>query len=393
MPSSNDSAPTTELAAACHALISDERLAATELSTKEHQRIARHLVLPGFSEEIQRRLAAARICVIGAGGLGSPALLALAAAGIGHITLCDDDTVDFSNLQRQVLYGQGAVGTYKADAATDRLTDMAPDLTIAKHGRFTADNAVQLCRDHDVVIDGSDNFATRYVAADAAEITGTPLVWGAVLRYAGQVAVFWHPHGPGLRDIFPQQPAADSIPSCAEAGVLGATTGVIGNLLATETIKLITGIGQPLVGQLLSYDALTQQMRSFRVVADPQRPRVTSMEQEKRMKELNAPDAVEYARQENHALLDVREPDERERGKIDLGKPEADLHIPLGTVKAQGFDAVAAQLPEGTDGVVVYCAGGVRSAMAIDAISDAADAAGVELVNLAGGYGAAQHVQ
>ena len=225
-----------------------------------------------------RRLAAARVLVIGAGGLGTPAIQYLAAAGVGRLTVIDDDRVERTNLQRQVLHTEADVGRPKAESARDAvaLRDPAIEVTTLVE-RLGPDNALALFRDHDLVLDGSDNFATRYLVNDAAELTGTPVVWGSIHRFAGQVSVFHPGHGPMLRDLFPDIPDADSIESCATGGVFGVLCGAVGSAMAAEALKLICGIGEPLVGRLARYDALSARWGELRFVADPDRPPVTDL--------------------------------------------------------------------------------------------------------------------
>ncbi|MDO4915483.1 HesA/MoeB/ThiF family protein [Corynebacterium sp.] len=415
-------------------LIPDERLA--PLPHNERVRTARHLAL--FDEAVQQRFAAARVCVIGAGGLGSPLLYALATAGVGtngHITVCDDDVVDFTNLQRQTLFGVDDVGRPKADVARERMHALNPSMTIRTEGRFGPDNAEQLCREHDLLIDGSDNFATRFVAADTAEMTETPLVWGAVLRYEGQVSVFWAPHGPGLRDLF-DGPPTKPVLTCAEAGVLGATTAVIGNLMATEALKILGGIGEPLVGRVLTYNATSATTRTLRLRRDPSRepatairdtvassnqgtacevgdessPGSTSSEGELRNRrdqtqnqtrasdDITPSDLPGFLADENHVLLDVREDHERliERITLDGGVESGgtapadanprDIHVPLGVVKA---DAASVRIPESATAVAVYCARGARSQQAADILRETLS---IPVYSLAGGITAMKMV-
>ncbi|ACR18435.1 ThiF family adenylyltransferase [Corynebacterium kroppenstedtii] len=419
-------------------LIPDERLA--PLPHNERVRTARHLAL--FDEAVQQRFAAARMCVIGAGGLGSPLLYALAAAGVGtngHITVCDDDVVDFTNLQRQTLFGVDDVGRPKADVARERMHALNPSMRIRTEGRFGPDNAEQLCHEHDLLIDGSDNFATRFVAADAAEMTETPLVWGAVLRYEGQVSVFWAPHGPGLRDLF-DGPPTKPVLTCAEAGVLGATTAVIGNLMATEALKIMGSIGEPLVGRVLTYNATSATTRTLRLRRDPSREPATtirdtaalsnaeavcevgceasagnplvegSSEGELRNRrdqpqdhthesgDLAPSDLPGFLADENHVLLDVREDHERLIERITLdGDVESggtapadanprDIHVPLGVVKA---DAASVRIPKSATAVAVYCARGARSQQVADILRETLS---IPVYSLAGGITAMKTV-
>lgn len=253
------------------------------LSDFERARTARQRILPGFGDEAQERLHAAHVLIVGAGGLGCPALQQLAAAGIGRITLIDSDTIDMSNLHRQVLFGEGDVGKPKAQVAAARARELAPELSItALHERLDNSNVMDLCANADLVLDGSDTFATKYLVADACEITSTPLAWGTVLRYGGQSAL-WHsgPHcaderGVGLRDLFPEPPHGETL-ECSTAGVLGATTSVIAGLMATSVIATLGRLPHhaELIGRVTTYDALPGSFRSVRAVADPDRALVT----------------------------------------------------------------------------------------------------------------------
>ena len=248
------------------------------LSRAELERYSRHLSLPGFGLEGQRRLRAASVLVIGAGGLGAPILNYLAAAGVGSITIIDDDVVEASNLQRQIIHRDADVGRSKVASAADAVHRLDPSLEVRTiEGRLTPENALDLFADHDVVLDGADNFATRYLSNDAAELTGTPLVWGTIFRFAGQVSTFVPGHGPMLRDLFPDIPEPDSVPNCAEGGVLGVLCGTVGSAMATEAIKLICGIGAPFIGRLLRYEALTGEYSTLRFSPDPDRPTVTDL--------------------------------------------------------------------------------------------------------------------
>ncbi|MGW6129339.1 ThiF family adenylyltransferase [Cellulomonas sp. NPDC055163] len=246
-------------------------------------RYARHLTLPGVGVSGQRRLAAARVLVVGAGGLGSPALLYLAAAGVGTLGVVDDDVVDESNLQRQVLHGRADVGRRKVDSAREAVLAANPDVTVEVHPvRLTAANALELVSRYDLVLDGSDNFATRYVVSDATAIAGVPHVWGALDRFQGQVSVFWSAPPEGLepvtyRDLFPDPPAPGTVPTCAEGGVLGALCATIGSVMVTEAVKLVTGAGRSLLGRLALYDAADVRWRELRVAADPTRAPVTEV--------------------------------------------------------------------------------------------------------------------
>lgn len=236
----------------------------SDVQELETERTSRHLLLPGFTAEHQKLLRDAKICMVGAGGLGSPCLLSLAAAGVGEITICDDDVVEISNLQRQTLYTVNQCGKSKAQCAKQRLQALSPGLKINLISRFNKNNASQLVKNHDVIIDGCDNFDTRFLIADAAWGAGTPEVYGSVLYYEGQVSVFVPGKGPCLRDLYPCPPPKETVPKSA---VLGATAAIVGAMMATEVIKLITGIGNPLIGVLARYNALNNSLRHFKFSA------------------------------------------------------------------------------------------------------------------------------
>ncbi|GEA86220.1 ThiF family adenylyltransferase [Cellulomonas cellasea] len=254
-----------------------------ELDPATAARYARHLSLPGIGVLGQRRLAAARVLVVGAGGLGSPALLYLAAAGVGTLGVVDDDVVDETNLQRQVLHARADVGRRKVDSAREAVLAANPDVTVEAHPvRLTAANALELVSRYDLVLDGSDNFATRYLVSDATAIAGVPHVWGALDRFQGQVSVFWSAPPAGLepvtyRDLFPEAPAPGTVPTCAEGGVLGALCATIGSVMVSEAVKLVTGVGRSLLGRLALYDAADVRWRELRVAADPTRRPVTEV--------------------------------------------------------------------------------------------------------------------
>jgi adenylyltransferase/sulfurtransferase len=390
---------------------------APPLTPAQAARYARHLSLPGFGSEAQRRLRAAKVLVVGAGGLGAPVLQYLTAAGVGQITVIDDDVVETSNLQRQVLHRQEDLGRPKALSACDALLRLDPEVRVRPIvGRLGPANALELFATHDLVIDGSDNFATRYLSNDAAEITGTPLVWGTIFRFDGQVSVFWPGQGPMLRDLFPDIPPADSVPNCAEGGVLGALCGTIGSTMATEAVKVICGIGEPLVGRLMIHDALTCDYRFLRLSADPSREPVTRLADDyagtcevpgpaapaqapglvpeqapgpaRTPNVITGPGSVveitadrlaeELAGDRRPVLLDVREEWER-----DIATLPEDRWVTLGRIRSGGWAAVTETLREADD-VVVYCRSGVRSAEAVRLLSAGAPE-GVRLRSLAGG--------
>jgi molybdopterin/thiamine biosynthesis adenylyltransferase/rhodanese-related sulfurtransferase len=370
------------------------------LGSAQLARYGRHLALPEIGQLGQRRLAAARVLVIGAGGLGSPALLYLAAAGVGTIGVLDPDIVEESNLQRQVIHGQSDRGRAKVDSAADRIAELNPQVRVIRHRlRLDRGNALEIMGGYHLVLDGTDNFPTRYLVSDACELLGLPEVWGSILRFDGQVSVFWAPHGPTYRDLFPTPPPPGSVPSCAEGGVLGVLCASIGALMATEAIKLICGIGEPLLGRLLVFDALATSWRQIRVRAVPDRPPVTELvdheafcglpdEQEVAVVEGTLPPSQDgtidvYALrdllaarergEDDFVLIDVREGYEREIVSI----PGAQ-HVPLQELLTP--DGLT-RLPPGRR-VVLHCKSGARSARALAAVRSAGHP---DAVHVAGG--------
>lgn len=367
------------------------------LTPREIDRYARHLSLPGIEVEGQRRLRAASALVIGAGGLGAPVLNYLAAAGIGSITIIDDDVVEASNLQRQVLHRDADIGRAKVDSARDALLRLDPDLAVRTiTERLRPDNALELFDSHDVVLDGADNFATRYLSNDAAELTGTPLIWGTIFRFAGQVSTFVPGHGPMLRDLFPDIPEADSVPNCAEGGVLGVLCGTVGSAMATEAVKLICGIGTPLIGRLLRYDALEADYSTLRFSPDPDRRPVTDLAevaqacaaappQPGRAGEIGADEISVEEYQGGRAgglLVDVRAEWERELSSI-----PGSIHVPLPALQIEGWAAFAAVVESTPFEVVIHCKSGARSAQAVQFLGETAPDS-VRLRSLAGGIDA-----
>jgi sulfur-carrier protein adenylyltransferase/sulfurtransferase len=330
-------------------------------SAEEISRYRRQLALAGFGVVAQERLKRGSVLVIGAGGLGCPALLYLAAAGVGRITIVDPDRVDISNLQRQVLFVVSDAGELKAPAAARRLRDLNPGIAIeARAERFTRANAFKLLAGSDVVIDGSDNFATRYLVNDACVLAGKPFVYGAIQGFEGQLSVFNWRGGPTYRCLFPEPPPAGSVPNCAEAGVLGVLPGLIGTAQACEAIKLLAGIGQPLSGRLMMWNALTMETRTVNLAPDPRSREIVDLPPEgygetcAADKEIGAADLrTALGRSPPTQLVDVREDWERAFGVI-----EPSLHIPLETLE-RGTASLAPLDPAVS--TVVYCAVGVRS--------------------------------
>ncbi|MCC5579866.1 MULTISPECIES: adenylyltransferase/sulfurtransferase MoeZ [Microtetraspora] len=246
---------------------------AAELTVDEVRRYSRHLIIPDVGMAGQKRLKNAKVLCVGAGGLGSPALLYLAAAGVGTLGIIDFDVVDESNLQRQVIHGQSDVGRLKADSAAASVREINPLVNVVIHNvALTTDNVMDIFSGYDLIVDGTDNFATRYMVNDAAVLLGKPYVWGSIYRFDGQASVFWAEHGPCYRCLYPEPPPPGMVPSCAEGGVLGVLCASIGSIQVNEAIKVITGIGEPLVGRLMIYDALEMKYRDVKVRKDPECP-------------------------------------------------------------------------------------------------------------------------
>ena len=249
-----------------------------ELSNQEIARYSRHLILPEINIEGQKKLKASKVLLIGAGGLGSPLAMYLAAAGVGRIGIVDFDVVDESNLQRQLLHGTEDVGRPKIDSAAERIKSINPHVQVDKHVlQLSSANALDLFKDYDVVADGTDNFPTRYLVNDACVLTGKPNVYASIFRWEGQVSVFGMPGGPDYRDLYPEPPPPGMVPSCAEGGVFGVLPGIVGCLQATEVLKLLTGVGKPLVGKLLLFDALSMTLRVVKVRPNPDKPPIREL--------------------------------------------------------------------------------------------------------------------
>jgi molybdopterin/thiamine biosynthesis adenylyltransferase/rhodanese-related sulfurtransferase len=363
------------------------------LSRDELLRYSRHLILPDVALDGQRRIKNARVLLVGAGGLGSPAALYLAAAGVGTLGLVDFDVVDVTNLQRQVLHGTASLGRPKLESARERIADLNPFVNVETHAtRLTSANALEIFRDYDIIVDGTDNFATRYLTNDACVMLGKPNVYGSIFRFEGQASVFALPDAPCYRCLFPTPPPPGLVPSCAEGGVLGVLPGLVGTIQATETLKLILGAGESLAGRLLLIDTMAMRFHTVRVPRDPECPAcgtrtITQLidydefcgvphGEQTSMAANDVPEitprelAERLARHDDFDLIDVREPYEWNIAHL----PNARL-IPLGQVPAQ-----MATLDSARE-IVVYCRSGMRSADATRQLR----AAGLRATNLAGG--------
>jgi len=373
-------------------IIDEERSGAMHLDVEELQRYSRHLIMPEVTSDGQSRLKAARVLCIGAGGLGSPTALYLAAAGVGTIGIVDFDDVDLSNLQRQILHGTKDIGRGKLESARDRLHDINPQIEIELHKcRFSSENAPHLVSRYDVIVDGSDNFPTRYLSNDVSVFAHKPNVYGSVFRFEGQTTVF-APHlgGPCYRCLFPEPPPPESVPNCAQAGVLGVLPGIIGMLQAIETLKLILGIGEPLIGRLLHFDALKVKFRELNLRHDPQcpvcgeNPTIFSPIDYEQFCGVRDDEAIpgisphELKRRmdagERFELIDVREPFEYEIAQIDGAKL-----IPLGEI-AERLDELEREQP-----IIIHCHSGMRSAQAVRLLQQRGFA---KVYNLEGGIDA-----
>jgi adenylyltransferase/sulfurtransferase len=355
---------------------------AAELTKEEVARYSRHLIIPDVGVTGQKRLKNAKVLVIGAGGLGSPALLYLAAAGVGTLGIVDFDLVDESNLHRQVIHGQSDVGKLKAASAQESIAEINPFVKVYLHTeRLDSSNALDIFRDYDLILDGTDNFATRYLVNDAAVLLGKPYVWGSIFRFEGQASVFWEdaPNGKGLnyRDLYPEPPPPGMVPSCAEGGVLGVLCASIGSIMVNEAIKLITGIGEPLLGRLISYDALEMKYREVKIRKDPETPKITGLIDYDAFCGVVSDAAANAAagstitpaelkakfdNGDNFELIDVREPHEYEIVNIKGSKL-----IPKDRILS---GEALAELPQDKP-IVLHCKSGARSAEALAALHKA----------------------
>ena len=368
---------------------------AAGLTVDEVRRYSRHLIIPDIGMPGQKRLKNARVLVVGAGGLGSPALLYLAAAGVGTLGVIDFDVVDESNLQRQIIHGQSDVGRPKAQSARDSIQEINPYVNVILHEeRLDSDNAMRIFEPYDLIVDGTDNFATRYLVNDACVLLGKPYVWGSIYRFDGQASVFWAEYGPCYRCLYPEPPPPGMVPSCAEGGVLGVLCASIGSIQVNEAIKLITGIGEPLAGRLMIYDALEMTYRTVQVRKDPEcpvcgkEPTITELIDYEAFCGTVSEDAQQAAagstitarelktmqdRGDNIFLVDVREPNEYEIVSI----PGATL-IPKGEFLS---GAALERLPQDKR-LVLHCKSGARSA---ECLAIAKNAGFSDAVHVGGG--------
>ncbi len=368
---------------------------AADLTIDEVKRYSRHLIIPEVGMTGQKRLKNARVLCVGAGGLGSPALLYLAAAGVGTLGVIDFDVVDESNLQRQIIHGQSDIGRLKAESARDSIAEINPYVNVQVHtDALTNDNVLEIFAGYDLIVDGTDNFATRYMVNDACVLLGKPYVWGSIFRFDGQASVFWAEYGPCYRCLYPDPPPPGMVPSCAEGGVLGVLCGSIGSIQVTEAIKLITGVGESLAGRLMIYDALEMSYRTVRVRKDPEcaicgkNPTITGLIDYDAFCGAVSADAAEAAsgstitatelkdmldRDDNIFLIDVREPNEYEIVSI----PGATL-IP----KDQFLTGAALEKLPQDKRIVLHCKSGARSAEALAVVKNAGFA---DAVHVGGG--------
>ena len=355
---------------------------AVQLSNEEISRYSRHLIMPEVALDGQKQLKQAKVLTVGTGGLGSPLAMYLAAAGIGTIGIVDFDVVDESNLQRQILHGTSDVGRPKVESARDRIEDINPNVNVVVHEEaLTSENALDIFADYDVIVDGTDNFPTRYLVNDACVLLGKPNVYGSIFRFEGQASVFWAEEGPCYRCLYPEPPPPGLVPSCAEGGVLGILPGAIGTIQATETVKLILGIGEPLIGRLMLYDALGMSFREMKLRKDPncpvcgENPTVTELidyqefcgipqaaaaEQANGVPEISVTDLKrKMDAGENINVLDVREPHEYEVANIGVRL------VPLGELpqRLAEFDQ--------NENFAIHCKTGGRSAKAVKLLQDA----------------------
>ncbi|MGP0224823.1 molybdopterin-synthase adenylyltransferase MoeB [Paenarthrobacter sp. NCHU4564] len=349
---------------------------ADALTPAEVERYSRHLIIPEIGALGQRRLKNAKVLVIGAGGLGSPALLYLAAAGVGTLGIVDDDVVDLSNLQRQVIHGVKDVGSPKIESARNAIAELNPLVTVVLHDlRLDASNALDLFAQYDLILDGADNFATRYLVNDAAAILGKPYVWGSIFRFDGQVSVFWAEHGPTYRDLYPEAPPAGSVPSCGEGGVFGMLCAAVGSLMVTEAVKLITGVGRSLLGRVALFDALGGSWREIKVSKDPEAAPITELTdyeafcgitpaaETDREHTVSPEELSRMLKERAEGERDFDLVDVRESGEHSIVKIEGSVLIPQGRILA---GEAWVDLPQDRD-IVFHCKAGTRSAAVLEA--------------------------
>ncbi|HEY9823393.1 MAG TPA: molybdopterin-synthase adenylyltransferase MoeB [Candidatus Sericytochromatia bacterium] len=369
-----------------------------QLTKEEYERYSRHLILPEVGLEGQKRLKAASVLCIGSGGLGSPLLLYLAAAGIGRLGLVDFDIVDSSNLQRQVIHGTSWVGKPKIQSAKDRILEINPNCQVDLYETLlSSENALEIMKPYDIVVDGTDNFPTRYLVNDACVLLDKPNVYGSIFRFEGQATVFNYEGGPNYRDLYPEPPPPGMVPSCAEGGVLGILPGIIGLIQATETVKIVLGQGRTLSGRLLLYNALEMTFRELKLRPNPERPVIEKLidyqqfcgvtqakaEEERRQKEMQEMTVQELkqlldSEAKDFVLLDVRNPNEYEIAKL-----PGSVLVPLPEIEnGKGVEKVK-ELINGHK-LIAHCKLGGRSAKALGILKDA----GIEGINVKGGISA-----
>ncbi|MEI2716789.1 MAG: adenylyltransferase/sulfurtransferase MoeZ [Candidatus Nanopelagicales bacterium] len=361
---------------------------APELTVPEVRRYSRHLIIPDVGMDGQKRLKNARVLCVGAGGLGSPALMYLAAAGVGTLGIVEFDVVDESNLQRQIIHGQSSIGVSKAESARARIAEINPLVTVELHDtRLDSSNVMEIFAQYDLIVDGTDNFATRYLVNDACVLLGKPYVWGSIFRFEGQASVFWAEHGPCYRCLYPEPPPPGMVPSCAEGGVLGVLCASIGSIQVTEAIKVLTGIGDPLVGRLMIYDGLDMNYRSVKVRKDPNcavcgdNPTVTELIDYEAFCGAVSAEASEAVKDSTISvrqlkdMLDERESGQRDFVLIDVREPaEWDIvSIPGAELIPKGDflnGSALSRLPQDRQ-IVLHCKVGGRSAEVLAVVKSA----------------------
>ena len=361
---------------------------AADLSVDEVRRYSRHLIIPDVGMDGQKRLKNAKVLCVGAGGLGSPALMYLAAAGVGTLGIVEFDVVDESNLQRQIIHGQSTIGLPKAESAKARIAEINPHVDVVVHDtRLDSSNVMEIFSQYDLIVDGTDNFATRYLVNDACVLLGKPYVWGSIFRFEGQASVFWSEFGPCYRCLYPEPPPPGMVPSCAEGGVLGVLCASIGSIQVTEAIKVLTGIGDPLVGRLMIYDGLEMNYRSVKVRKDPncaicgENPTVTELIDYDLFCGAVSDEASEAVKDSTISVRQLKDMlDERDRGErdfvlIDVREPnEWDLvNIPGAELIPKGQflnGAALADLPQDKQ-IVLHCKVGGRSAEVLAIVKSA----------------------